>query len=127
MLRVSLLALVVGAMLAWPTTGLAQSPGTYRLLTVGTSGGEEGFGGTGTVTIRSNKSVVVKIKDPDDPSIVTTYTGRATKNPFTVNGPEDRKFRIRINYRGTKYAYGTYTALEGTEVVGAGVYSMTRR
>ena len=105
----------------------AQTAGTYRLLSAGTSYGEKGYCGIGTVTIKSDKTVTVTTKSPLQSGTAPTYIGKATTNPFSVYGPNSRRIAIRISYFGDKYLYGTYIAYRGSTVQGAGEYSMTRR
>jgi len=109
------------------TDATAQSAGTYRLITAGTSGQDTGYGSIGTATIKSNKSVQIKIKNSLD-SFTQSYSGTVKGDSFTLKGTNtDRKLRIRIVYSSSKLAYGYYTILRGKKTLGGGEYSMTRR
>ena len=128
-MNISKVLIIVAGLVAvsLPDTLNAQAAGTYRLLSAGTSGGEKGYCGVGTVVIKSDKTVTVTTKSPLEPGTAPTYTGKASTNPFTVNGPNQRRIVIRMAYTGDKYIYGTYAAYRGSTVQGAGEYSMTRR
>jgi hypothetical protein len=123
----SLLIAVAIASIMLPSSVIAQSSGTYKLLAAGTSGSEKGLCAIGTATITSDKTLTFKSKNPTDSSPAQTFKGKATKNPFTVFGPNSQKVRIRIIHSGQKYIYGTYTRFKGSKEVASGEYSLTRK
>ena len=112
---------------SFATDAAAQSPGTYRVITAGSSGEDTGYGSIGTATLKSNKSVEVKVRNYLDSS-TQVYSGKAQGSLFTLKGTNtNRSLRIRIVYTSTKLVYGFYTILRGTTKIGGGEYSMTRK
>lgn len=124
MFKASLLAIVVGTVLALPTTTLAQSAGTYALLSAGTSGGEKGFCSVGTVTVREEGTILITAKNPRDRSPARRYSGSINETSFSATSGR-RKLKGTISYSGEQYAYGSYIAYFGSKIVGRGRFSMT--